>query len=150
MDFRFKRVFIPGADDIAAQQIVPEHVWAGLADPVTFPNEHPVGTGPFTEVLTFRSQVFELGRNPHYWQPGRPAVKALRMPALPGNDAANLALIFDEVDWAGNFVPAIDRVYVRRRPEAHARSRLSRRQSERAGTAARETAVWPHHGDRFE
>jgi len=120
VDFAFQRVFIPGADDIAAQQIVPEHVWSRIPDPVTFPNEHPVATGPFTEVRTFQNQVYELGRNPYYWQPGRPRVKALRMPALPGNDAANLALIFDEVDWAGNFVPAIDRVYVGRRPRDHA------------------------------
>jgi len=119
VDFRFQRVFIPGADLIVMQQIVPEHVWGGVKDPVTFPNETPVGTGPFTQVLTFQNQVYELGRNPYYWQPGRPRVKALRMPALPGNDAANLALIFDEVDWAGNFVPAIDRVYVAREPAAH-------------------------------
>jgi len=119
VEFHFRRVFVPGADEIAAQQLVPEHVWSAVPDPVTFANEHPVGTGPFTEVRTFQHQVFELGRNPYYWQPGRPKVRALRMPALPGNDAANLALIFDQVDWAGNFVPAIDRVYVRREPAAH-------------------------------
>ncbi len=119
VDFRFARVFIPGADEIAPQPIVPEHVWAPLKDPVTFPNERPVATGPYTEVRTFQHQVYELGRNPHYWQPGRPRVDALRFPAFPGNDRANLALVFDEVDWAGNFVPAIDRVYVARRPAAH-------------------------------
>ncbi len=119
VEFHFQRVFIPGADEIAAQQIVPEHDWKHVKDPVTFTNEHPVGTGPFTEVRTFQNQVFELGRNPHYWQPGVPKVSALRFPAFPGNDRANLALVFDEVDWAGNFVPAIDRVYVQRKPAAH-------------------------------
>jgi peptide/nickel transport system substrate-binding protein len=120
VDFRFARVFIPGADEIAAQQIVPEHVWGAVEDPVGFANEHPVATGPFTEVRTFQNQVYELGRNPHYWQPGVPRIEALRFPAFPGNDRANLALVFGEVDWAGNFVPAIDRVYVRRNPGAHA------------------------------
>ena len=119
VDFRFQRVFIPGADEIAPQQIVPEHAWAGVKDPVGFANEHPVATGPFTEVRTFQNQVYELGRNPHYWQPGLPKVEALRFPAFPGNDRANLALVFDEVDWAGNFVPAIDRVFVKRRPADH-------------------------------
>ena len=119
LDFRFERVFIPGLEDIVAQQIVPEHDWRDIADPVTYPNPDPVATGPFTEVRLFRNQVFELGRNPHYWQEGKPAVEALRFPAYPSNDRANLALVFDEVDWAGNFVPAIDRVFVERDPDHH-------------------------------
>lgn len=119
VEFRFERVFIPGFDEIAAQQIVPEHAWKDVADPVAYPNETPVATGPFTEVRLFRNQVFELGRNPYYWQEGRPSVEALRFPAYPSNDRANLALVFDEVDWAANFVPAIERVYVSRDPEHH-------------------------------
>ena len=119
VDFRFQRVFIPGFDEVAAQQIVPEHVWKDIADPVTFANENPVATGPFTEVRVFRNQVYELGRNPNYWQKGLPRVDAIRCPAYPGNDRANLALVFDEVDWAGNFIPAVDRVYVGRNPETH-------------------------------
>ena len=119
VDFRFSRVFIPGLDEIAAQKIVPEHVWSEVEDPVTFANEHPVGTGPFTEVRYFRNQVYEIGRNPRYWQPGRPKFDALRFPALPSNDRANLALVVDEGDLAGHFVPAIDRVFVARDPEHH-------------------------------
>ncbi|MEZ5065977.1 MAG: ABC transporter substrate-binding protein [bacterium] len=119
VDFRFQRVFIPGFDEIAAQPIVPRHVWSRIEDPVTFANESPVGTGPFTEVRAFRNQVYEIGRNPYYWREGEPKVDALRFPAYPGNDRANLALVFDEVDWAANFIPAIDRVYVARDPEHH-------------------------------
>ncbi len=73
---------------------------------------------PSPRCALFRNQVFELGRNPHYWQPGRPRIEALRFPAYPANDRANLALVFVEVDWAGNFVPAIDRVFVRARPRS--------------------------------
>jgi len=119
VDFRFQRVFIPGLDEVVAARIVPRHVWSEIEDPVAFPNENPVATGPFTEVRVFRNQVYELGRNPNYWQEGLPKVEAIRFPALPGNDRANLALVFDEVDWAGNFVPAIDRVYVDRDPTYH-------------------------------
>jgi peptide/nickel transport system substrate-binding protein len=119
VEFHFGRVFVPGLDEIAAQLIVPEHVWSHVEDPVAFPNENPVATGPFTEVRVFRSQVFELGRNPNYWQKGRPRIEALRFPAFPANDRANLALVFDEIDWAGSFIPAIDRVYVSRDPEHH-------------------------------
>lgn len=120
VDFRFQRVFVPGFDEIAAVQIVPEHAWKSIEDPVRFANETPIATGPFTEVKVFRNQVYELGRNPYYWQKDKPAVRALRFPAYPSNDRANLALVFDEVDWAGNFIPAIDRVYVGRSPKNHA------------------------------
>jgi peptide/nickel transport system substrate-binding protein len=120
VDFRFERLYVPGFGEVVAQLIVPEHIWKNLEDPVAFPNEDPVATGPFTEVRLFRNQVYELGRNPHYWQEGKPEVEALRFPAFPSNDRANLALVFDEADWAGNFVPAIDRVFVARSPETHA------------------------------
>ncbi len=120
VDFRFKRLYVPGFGEVVAQIIVPEHVWKDIEDPVAYPNENPVATGPFTEVRLFRNQVYELGRNPYYWQEGKPAVEALRFPAFPSNDRANLALVFDEVDWAGNFVPAIDRVFVARSPKTHA------------------------------
>ncbi len=120
VDFVFQRVFVPGFDEIAAVQIVPEHAWKSVEDPVRFANETPIATGPFTEVKVFRNQVYELGRNPYYWQKDKPAVRALRFPAYPSNDRANLALVFDEVDWAGNFIPAIDRVYVGRAPKNHA------------------------------
>jgi peptide/nickel transport system substrate-binding protein len=117
--FHFKRPFVPGLPLIAHQPIVPKHVWATIDDPVSFTNPEPVATGPFTEVRLFQNQVYELGRNPRYWQPGKPAVEALRLPAFPGNDQANLALVDGELDWAANYVPAVDRVFVRRDPVHH-------------------------------
>ncbi|KYF91885.1 peptide ABC transporter substrate-binding protein [Sorangium cellulosum] len=117
VEFIFKEPFVPGLSYIGHQPIVPEHKWKDVADPVTFTNENPVATGPFTEVKTFQNQIYELGKNPHYWQKGKPAVEGLRFPAYPGNDQANLALINGEVDWAGNFVPDIDKTYVSKDPE---------------------------------
>lgn len=119
VDFELSRVYLPGVDDVVAQLIVPEHVWRDVADPVAFANERPVATGPFTEVRVFERQVYELGKNPNYWQKGKPRLDGLRFPAYPSNERANLALVFDEVDWAANFVPAIDRVYVARAPQHH-------------------------------
>ncbi len=117
--FRFKRVYVPALPWVAHQPIVPRHVWQGIEDPVAFTNPTPVATGPFTEVRLFQNQVYELGRNPRYWQPGKPAVEALRLPAFPSNDQANLALVDGELDWAANYVPAVDRVFVRRDPAHH-------------------------------
>ncbi len=119
--FHFARIYIPGFSELAALPIVPRHIWKDVADPVTFTNPEPVATGPFTQVRVFRNQVYELGRNPHYWQPGRPAVSGLRFLAFPTNDQANLALVEGEVDWAGNFVPAVDRTFVSKDPEHHGR-----------------------------
>ncbi|WP_438016087.1 ABC transporter substrate-binding protein [Sorangium sp. So ce315] len=117
VEFSFKEPFVPGLHYIGHQPIVPEHKWKDVADPVTYTNENPVATGPFTEVKTFQNQIYELGKNPHYWQKGKPAVEGLRFPAYPGNDQANLALINGEVDWAGNFVPDIDKTYVSKDPQ---------------------------------
>jgi peptide/nickel transport system substrate-binding protein len=110
--FEFARVFVPSLFYITHQTIVPKHIWSNVKDPVTFANPNPVATGPFTEVESFQPQAYRMGRNPHYWQPGKPAVKALYFQAFPGNDQANLALLHDEIDWAGSFVPAIDRIFV--------------------------------------
>lgn len=109
----------PKLDDIAHHPIIPRHVWREVKDPVTFTNPTPVATGPFTEMITFRSQLYELGRNPHYWRSGQPKLEVLRFPAFPSNDQANLALVTGEVDWAGNFIPAIERTFVAADPEHH-------------------------------
>jgi peptide/nickel transport system substrate-binding protein len=114
VEFSFAHPYVPGLEDLAHQPIVAHHVWSKVADPMTFANPDPVGTGPFTEVLVFRDQVYELGKNPHYWQEGRPKVRSIRFLAYPSNDQANLALVEGDVDWAGNFVPAVDRTFVGR------------------------------------
>lgn len=119
VEFHFKKTFVPGLEFIASQPIIAEHIWRSIPDPLTYANAVPVGTGPFTEVLRFQDQIYELGRNENYWQKGLPRVERIRCPAFPGNDSANLALISGEVDWAGNFVPAIDRIFVDKDPEHH-------------------------------
>lgn len=116
---RFDEPYVPGLGQVALQPIVPEHIWSTVEDPATFANPDPVGTGPFTQVQRFENQIFELAKNPHYWQPGKPAVPALRFPALPSNEQATLALMQGEIDWAGNFVPAIERTYGARDPQHH-------------------------------
>jgi len=119
VEFTFQHPYVPGMEDIAHQPIVARHIFEKVADPPSFANPNPVGTGPFTEVRVFRPQVYELGRNPHYWQPGKPKVSALRFLAYPTNDQSNQALAMGEVDWAGSFIPAVDRTFVARDREHH-------------------------------
>ncbi len=113
---RFQRAFAPGLLEVAHTPIVPQHIWSEVGDPVGFSNPDPVATGPFTQVERFQTQLFELGRNPHYWQ-GPPGVSVLRFPAVSSNDQANLALVQGDIDWAGNFVPAVERTFEARDPE---------------------------------
>jgi peptide/nickel transport system substrate-binding protein len=116
--FDFARPFVPGLDDISAQPIVPEHIWKDVADPVSFANENPVATGPFTEVTSFRPQAYRIERNLRYWK-GPPAVKALHFRAYPANDQTILAIINDDLDWAGDFIPAVERIFVGKDPAHH-------------------------------
>ncbi len=115
--YKFNTVYTPALYDIANQFIVPEHIWKDVQDPTTWTNENPVGTGPFTEVTKFGEQIYVLEKNTHYWQAGKPAFQGIRYPAYADNDAANLALASGDLDWAGNFVPDIETVYVAKDPE---------------------------------
>ena len=83
---------------------------------MTYLNEKPVATGPFTEV-EYSDQVYTIMRNPNYWQEGKPYVDGVRYPAYSGNDAVNNALINGELDWAGNFIPDIQNTFVAKDPE---------------------------------
>jgi peptide/nickel transport system substrate-binding protein len=116
VEMELKRRHVPVLESIAEQPIVPEHIWSAVPDPTAFANEEPVATGPFTRVTSFRNQVYEVERNPLYWQAGLPRVKTLRFRAYPANEQTMLALMGDELDWAGEFVPAIERIYARRSP----------------------------------
>jgi len=117
VEFKFKVVNTSTLYVLANQSIVPEHIWKDVADPITFTNENPVATGPFTEVTKFDGQIYIVEKNPHYWQEGKPTFQGLRFPAYPGNDQANLALVNGELDWAGNFVPDADKTYVSKDPD---------------------------------
>jgi len=115
--FTFTQAFSPALWDLGETMVVPEHVFSAVDDPVTFTNETPVGSGPFTEVGIFQDQYWELHANPAYWQEGKPMVKGFRFPAFPSNDAANLANIGGETDWFANFIPDIDTAFVAKDPD---------------------------------
>ncbi|WP_437839167.1 ABC transporter substrate-binding protein [Sorangium sp. So ce1153] len=119
VEFALQRPFVPGLAGIGHQPIVPEHIWKDVADPVSFNNEDPVATGPFTEVRVFNDKLYELGRNPRYWQPGKPAIKGLRFPAYPDTSTAASAIIRGEVDWADRFLADVERAFVDRDPQHH-------------------------------
>ncbi|MFI5184668.1 MAG: ABC transporter substrate-binding protein [Vicinamibacteria bacterium] len=116
VEFTLKRAYTPGLVYVGQQPIVSEHKWKDIAQPATFEDPSPVGTGPFTEIRRFEPTVYEIGRNPHYWQAGKPAVEVLRVPLYGSNDEIVKALVAGTLDWASLFLPDIEKGYVAKDP----------------------------------
>ena len=70
-------------------------------------------------MLRFNSQIWELGKNPNYWQSGKPHIEKLIFPTFSNNEQTTLALLSGKLDWAGAFIPAIDRIFVDKDPQHH-------------------------------
>jgi peptide/nickel transport system substrate-binding protein len=111
----------PDSQFIAAtlnrQFIVPKHVWSKVSDPSTFTNADPVGSGPFDVVTRFTSQDYVFGKNPHYWQKGKPKIPCLEYVQAASNDAALALIQSGQVDWTHNFVPNVDKAYIAKDPQ---------------------------------
>ncbi|MGO7201322.1 ABC transporter substrate-binding protein, partial [Rhizobium ruizarguesonis] len=104
------------AEQISQLPIVPEHVWKDVADPVTFANETPVGSGPLTEVPRFTGQTYDQCRNPNYWDNEHLKVDCMRFPQLADNNQMLTATADGTLDWGVSFIPDIDNVYVSKDP----------------------------------
>jgi peptide/nickel transport system substrate-binding protein len=100
------------ASDLNKAVVVPQHVWSKVANPATFTNPHPVGSGPFTTIARFTTQDYVFGKNPHYWQKGKPLIPCLEYVQASSNDAALALIQSGQVDWTHNFVPNVDKAYV--------------------------------------
>jgi peptide/nickel transport system substrate-binding protein len=119
VEFTLKRPYTPGLLYIGEHPIVAEHHWKSVAEPETFEDPSPVGTGPFVQVLKFEPTVYELGRNKAYWQPGKPAIDVLRVPLYRSNQDVVRAMHADEVDWASLFFPDIEKDWVSKDAARH-------------------------------
>jgi peptide/nickel transport system substrate-binding protein len=91
--------------------VVPEHIWKKVANPATYTNSKPVGTGPFTTISRFTTQDYVFSKNPHYWQSGKPLIGCLEYVQAASNDAALALIQSGQVDWTHNFVPNVDKAY---------------------------------------
>ena len=115
--FTFKNVDTQSIYDIANQDIVPEHIWKDVTDPAKYDGNNPVGTGPFTELVDFQSQVYQLDKNTYYWQPCKPSYQGIRVTAYSGNEAEVAAWVAGDIDWSGTVLPNIDQAVVAHNPE---------------------------------
>ena len=97
--------------------ILPRHTWSSVkGDPSQYADPNPVGTGPYI-VKSFTPQLVDLVKNPKFWQPGKPQVDEVKIPAYASNDSAQLALQKGQIDWTNLFIPNLDKTYVALDPQ---------------------------------
>jgi peptide/nickel transport system substrate-binding protein len=115
----FKAPAVPDFYYIADQTpILPQHIWSKIANPVTYANPHPVGTGPYT-VSPCSAQNVTYKANPHYWQPGLPKIKTVQYPAFTSNNTANDQLANGQAQWGSQYIPNINQFYTAKSPAFH-------------------------------
>jgi peptide/nickel transport system substrate-binding protein len=115
----FSTLAVPYFYYIADQTpIVPEHIWSKIANPTTFSNPHPVGTGPYLMSKCSPSNITYTA-NPHYWQPGEPKIAKIQYPAYTSNNTANDDLANGNAQWGAQYIPGIKSFYTAKSPNFH-------------------------------
>jgi peptide/nickel transport system substrate-binding protein len=104
-------------EEIASVYIVPQSQWQNVSNPGTWSDPNPIGTGPYmTTSSSFTPQGFTLYKNPHYWQAGKPKIDKIYFPVYTSNDSIESALLSGQIDWAGNYFPNLNKVFVAKDP----------------------------------
>ena len=117
--FQFKTAAVPYFYYIADQTpIVPQHIWSKIANPVTYKDPHPVGSGPF-KMGSCSPQVIKYQKNSGYWQKGKPTIETVYYPAFTSNDPANQQLASGKAQWGSQFIPNIKSFYVNKNANNH-------------------------------
>ncbi len=93
---------------IASVYIVPKAIWSTIADPATFTDANPVGTGPFM-FSSYNTSGITLKANPGYWQAN--SVPEVIFPTYASSSAAEDALLNGTATWEGNFIPGIQTTF---------------------------------------
>jgi peptide/nickel transport system substrate-binding protein len=115
----FKTAAVPYFYYIADETpIVPEHIWSKIANPVTYPDTNPVGTGPY-EVNPCAKANITYTANPHYWQPGEPHIAKVEYPAYTSNTTANDQLQNGQAQWGSQYIPGIKPFYTAKSSNFH-------------------------------
>jgi peptide/nickel transport system substrate-binding protein len=117
--FQFKSSAAPYFYNIADQTpIVPEHIWSKIANPATYLDAAPIGTGPYV-VSKCTPENITYTANPSYWQPGLPKFKTVYYPAFLSNPPANEDLANGTAQWGSQFIPNIKSYYVAKSTNNH-------------------------------
>ena len=84
-------------DMLASLDIIPEHIFADVADPMTAGIEVAIGSGPYRISEYVEGESYVLTAHPNYLL-GTPKVETIVMPIIPQPSAAFAALQTGEVD----------------------------------------------------
>jgi len=95
--------------------IVPQHLWSSVANPVTYADPDPVGTGPYL-LQSYSAQQYTLAKNPNYWQKGLPKIDTVQVVDYVSNTSADLALEQGKLDWASLYIPHYQQLFVAKDP----------------------------------
>lgn len=95
--------------------IVPEHIWSKIANPVTYTDKNPVGSGAYS-VGACTGQNIQFVANKHYYIPGEPKVQTVDYPAFLSNNAANQELADGQAQWGNQIIPSIQKFYSAKSP----------------------------------
>jgi peptide/nickel transport system substrate-binding protein len=117
--FDFKTPAVPYFFYVASQTpIVAQHIWSKIANPVTYKDTKPVGTGGFT-MHSCSPQVIKYTKAPNYWQAGLPKIQTIIYPAYTSNTPANADLASGKAQWGSQFIPSINKFYLSKSPDNH-------------------------------
>lgn len=118
--FRLKHpsLVIFSALSAAESPIMPRHLYEGT-EPLKNPyNSKPVGTGPFVFKEWKKGQYVELGRNPNYWNTGKPYLERVIFRSIPDAASRTAALETGEIQYAPfDAVPFADVDRLRKIPD---------------------------------
>ncbi|MGF6823174.1 peptide/nickel transport system substrate-binding protein [Microbacterium sp. ZKA21] len=101
--FHLKSEDAPSLSIIGQTMIVPEHLWSDVADPGTWRNEEPVGTGPFV-LGNYNDQQYSMDKNPEYWQADSIEIEHILLPATN----SQLDTVTRGYDWAYSFISDVE------------------------------------------
>ena len=107
----FNAPSVPQFYRLALVKIVPQHIWSTVADPTTFVNDKPVGTGPFT-FDSFNGQQLSMVRNPNYWQANAIKVQRIVYKGSQEGQVDQLNMAKGVYDWNSMFIPDVEKTYV--------------------------------------
>ena len=117
--FQFNAPSVPYFYYIADQiPVVSQAVWSKIANPVTYADSNPIGTGAYT-VKPCTPQNITYVANPDYWQPGLPKIAKVLYPAFTSNDPANNMLAAGQGQWGSQFIPNINKFYTSKSADNH-------------------------------
>jgi peptide/nickel transport system substrate-binding protein len=98
---------------ILQTQIVPQHVWASVANPVTYTDSNPVGTGPYV-LDQFSPQGFTMKVNPYYYAKSDLHVPEIDFPSYTSNANLLPPIADGTIDWGGIAIPGAQANYLAR------------------------------------